>query len=176
MIVTGCAQGRVLLWDLRSLTFVRALQHDTEDASAISVSINNTNGNVVVLVGTSLTVWDINGRLIASETLGPHNAPTCAVATDCPEWTDSGVVAVTGHMSGEIRLWGLDFDTSVLQLLLVVPENPHTNPISVLRVTGLERQDTLLAGDRSGRISVFKTVQLENMSSDELYEIIEELS
>ena len=176
MIVTGCAQGRVLVWDLRSMTFVRALQHDAEDASAISVSINNKNGNVIVLVGTSLSLSDINGRVVAAETLSVQNAPTCAVATDCPEWTDDGVVAVTGHMSGEIRLWGLDYDTSVLTQLLVVPENPLTNPISVLRLTGVERQDTLLAGDKSGRISVFKAAQLENMSSDDLSEIVEELS
>ncbi|KAL7565981.1 hypothetical protein ACA910_011004 [Epithemia clementina (nom. ined.)] len=176
MIVTGCAQGRVLLWDLRSLTFVRALRHDGEGASAISVSINNTNGNVVFLVGISLAVSDINGRIIATETLNPQIPPTCAVAADCPEWTDTGVVAVTGHMNGEIRLWRLDYDAAALTELLVVPENPHTNPISVLRLTGLERQDTLLSGDRSGKISVFKTVQLENMSPDELNQIIDEMS
>ena len=176
MIVTGCAQGRVLLWDLRSLTFVRALQHHGDGAATISVSINNANGNVLFLVGASLTVSDINGRTIAQETLMTLNPATFAVTSDCPEWTDSGVVAVTGHMSGEIRLWGLDYNNSVLKEMLILPDNPHTNPISVLRLTGVERQDTLLVGDRSGRVSVFKTVQLENMSTDELNQIIEEMS
>ena len=177
VIVTGCAQGCVLLWDLRSLTYVRALQHGSNQGEPVmSVSINNTNGNIVSLVGNCLTVSDINGQHIGSDTMPQQNSPTCAVSTDCPEWMDEGVVAVTGHMSGEIRLWGLNYETHRIRPLYMISENPHTSPISVLRVTGTDRQDTLLAGDRSGRLSAFKSVSLEQMSPDELNEIIEEMS
>jgi len=175
VIATGCAQGRVILWDLRSTTFVRTLQHGTTGYEVLSVSINNTNGNIVTLIGTCLAVADINGLEIASERLQELNGPSCAVATDCPEWMEDGVVAITGHKNGEIRLWTLDYDKGILRNVLVLPENPLTSPITSLRVTGLERQDTILAGDMSGRIALFKSVQLESMSSQELNEIIEEL-
>ena len=55
-------------------------------------------------------------------------------------------------------------------------ENPHTSTITVLRVTGTERQDTLLIGDSSGKMSVCKTVQLDSFSPDELDQVIEEVS
>jgi Beige/BEACH domain/WD domain, G-beta repeat len=40
VIVTGCSHGRVLLWDLRTLTFVRALQAKGDKAT-LSASINH---------------------------------------------------------------------------------------------------------------------------------------
>jgi WD40 repeat protein len=101
VIVSGCGQGRVLLWDLRTLTFVQPIRHAKFDGQAVvSVSINHRNGNVVVLVGMLLCVFDINGNLLAQQEFAPartsnHTTPTCSISTDCPEWMEEGVVAVT---------------------------------------------------------------------------------
>ena len=53
-IVTGGTDGKILVWDLRTLTFLRQLNHSlsTRDGStkcvaAKSVSINHKNGNIV---------------------------------------------------------------------------------------------------------------------------------
>ena len=175
VIVTGCDQGKVLLWDLRTLTFVRRLRHQAEGEAAISVSINHTNGNIVCLVGSELSIFDINGNLLARHDPYATNQPTCAVATDCPEWMEKGIVAVTGHLSGDVRLWGIDYAKKKLLLRHILDANPHTSAITVLRVTGAERQDTLLVGDSSGKMTVNRTVQLDSYSQDELGDVVAEM-
>jgi WD40 repeat protein len=175
MIVTGCCGGRVLLWDLRTLTFVRELPHEVPAAEVLSVGINHLNGNLLTLVSDHLHLFDINGNLLGSVHMKENNRPTCATVTNCPDWTEEGVVAVTGHLSGEVRFWGLDYQARELILRHVLPDNPHTAPITALTATGTDRQDTLLVGDQAGKLSVNKTVQLDTLTPNELNHIIEEL-
>lgn len=202
VIVSGCGLGRVLLWDLRTLTFVRALQHKHDDRNqlhpVISVSINHRNGNIVTLVGSILRIFDINGNVLAQQdltaaasttisptstavgpTISSSSIPTCAVSTDCPEWMEDGVVAVTGHTNGEVRLWSLDPDRGrlVLRPGAVEGQPQHSSsPITALRVATDRPDHALLIGDASGRVSVCKTVTLDSYSTDELAAIVEELS
>jgi len=182
MIVTGCAQGRVILWDLRTLTFVRRLRHLFKEEkntnvprrqilTAYSVSINQKNGNIVTLVGTYLSVFDVNGNIIANEnSLGAK--PSCAIATDCPEWQEQGIVVVSGHINGEVRFWKLNPSTRELIVQYLMVDKEHVTEITSLCATGIGRQDTLLVGDKSGKMSVCKTVLIENFSSKELAEIV----
>ena len=189
-IVTGCSNGNVILWDLRTLTFMRKLRQPFKDdadkspyavsmQSVVSVSINHQNGNVVTLVGAHLSTFDINARLLATISPGSeygfHDRPTCAVSTDCPEWMEQGVVAITGHITGDIRLWGLDMDNKRWKLRYILADKAHSVAITALRVVTGERQDTLLIGDKSGRISVCKTLPLEQLNQQELAIVAEEL-
>jgi hypothetical protein len=175
MIASGCGDGLVILWDLRTLTFVRPLRHKLwESKPAISVSINHKNGNVVCLVGLLLCIFDINGNLLAEYDPFVSSPATSAVATDCPEWMEGGVAAVTGHRNGEIRLWSIDYGSKRLVIRQIIDE-VHSCPITVLRVDGVERQDTLMIGDSMGKISTFRTVQLDSYSPEELSNIVEEL-
>jgi hypothetical protein len=104
------------------------------------------------------------------------NLPTCATATDCPEWQEEGVAAVTGHLSGEVRFWSLDYLSRELYLLQILQENAHTSPITALKVTGTDRNDTVLVGDQTGKMSASKSVQLDALPPAELNRIIDELS
>eukprot|EP00977_Amphora_coffeiformis_P013109 scaffold3364_cov161-Amphora_coffeaeformis.AAC.4 len=176
VIATGCAGGRVLLWDLRTLTFVRELPHNVSVGEVTSVSINYRNGNVLTLMAGHLHIFDINGNLLGSIFIDEANRPTCATATSCPEWQENGVVAVTGHLSGEVRFWGLNYRERKLATMHILQENPHSNPITALKVTGTDRQDTLLVGDQAGKLSVSKAVQMDTLGPDDLNRIIEELS
>jgi Beige/BEACH domain/PH domain associated with Beige/BEACH/WD domain, G-beta repeat len=183
-IVTGCDHGRIILWDLRTLTFVRQLRFNIDDkkvddrwtgSAAISVSINHRTGNIVALVGTDLCIFDVNGNRLAS--CGPFkdNRATCAISTDCPEWMEQGVVAVTGHENGEVKLWSMDFDEQELTPRHVLTDSPHQSAITALRVTGVDRQDTLLIGDRMGLMSVCRTVTLDTFSNEDLAVVVAEL-
>jgi WD40 repeat protein len=190
-IVTGCSNGHVLLWDLRTLTFMRKLRfpfvedaikdpHVTSMHSVISVSLNHKNGNVVTLVGPHLSCFDINAKLLASLSPGGeyafHNRPTHATATDCPEWMEHGIVAITGHVTGDILLWGIDMDKRRWKLRHVLTDNPHSEAITALRVEASnDRQDTLLIGDKSGKISVCKTLSLDQLTQMELTNVTEEI-
>ena len=189
-IVTGCSNGNVILWDLRTLTFMRRLRQPFKDdgdksphaasmQSVVSVSINHQNGNVITLVGAHLSIFDINARVLASispgNEYGFHNRPTCVVSTDCPEWMEQGVVAITGHITGDVLLWGLDMDKKRWKLRHILADKPHSVAITALRVVAGDRQDTLLIGDKSGKISVCKTLPLEQLNQPELAIVAEEL-
>lgn len=189
-IVTGGEDGHVLLWDLRRLTFVRELKNtsrnnrrnhgssDTDKVDAvISVSINHKNGNILTLIKQTLCLFDINGNLLGTQDpniYALHNRPSCAIATNCPEWMDKGVVAVTGHINGEIRLWSINYHAKMLVMRHMAPDKVHSCPITALRIPD-EPQDTLLVGDKSGKISIFKTLKLYSLSQQEQNVVLQEL-
>jgi hypothetical protein len=187
-LVTGGADGRVLVWDLRRLTFLVELPHDDaeqstrlgEEVRVTSVSINNRSGQILTLVGSRMRIFDINGNLIAthnstsSSPFGNHNTPTCAIATDCPGYMEDGVVAVSGHKNGDVMLWGIHYDRKLLVHRHTVPDKVHTSPITALRISG-ERQDTLLVGDKTGKMSVCKTVRMDCLNQQELSVIMREI-
>jgi hypothetical protein len=153
--------------------------HAVSMQSVVSVSINHKNGNVITLVGPHLSIFDINARLLATISPGSeygfHDRPTCTVSTDCPEWMEQGVVAITGHITGDIRMWGIDMDNRRWKLRYILADKPHSVAITALRVVTGDRQDTLLIGDKSGRISVCKTLPLEQLNQQELAIVAEEL-
>ncbi|KAL7513979.1 hypothetical protein ACHAXN_011851 [Cyclotella atomus] len=186
-IVTGGSDGKILEWDLRTLTFLRQLIHlptttsstgTPNDAHAAkSVSINHKNGNIVTLIHSNLCVFDINGNLVAKQSpedeFEGNAIPSCVVATGCPEWMENGIVAVTGHMNGDVRLWSIDYDCNLLVLRHLLPERIHSCPITVLRIAD-EKEDTLLIGDKSGKISMCSTLKLEQMSGPEQAALVAE--
>ena len=67
-------------------------------------------------------------------------------------------------MNGDVSLWSIDYNTELLVLRHILPERVHSCPITALRVSG-ERQDTLLIGDKSGKISACETVKLEQLNA-----------
>jgi len=189
-IVTGGTDGKILVWDLRTLTFLRQLNHtpsapcSSHDESSKcfpvkSVSINHKNGNIVTLVHSTLLVFDINGNVVArqhkDEVFQGNDLPSCAIATDCPEWMEFGICAVSGHLNGHVRLWGIDYDSKLLILRHVLQERVHSCPITALRVSG-DKQDTLLVGDASGKISACTTLRLDQLEAIELNSIVAEVT
>jgi len=185
-IVTGGADGKVLVWDLRRLMFLRELVHiedfgDTrpcEEVRISSVSINHKSGHILTLVSSYIRIFDINGNLVAIHSPPiPYDellAPSCAISTDCPGYLEGGVVAVSGHKNGDVMLWGVDCERKILIHRHTVPDTIHTSPITALRLSG-DRNDTLLVGDKSGKMSVCKTVRLEFLNPQELSVILKEV-
>ena len=184
-IVSGGCDGKIIEWDLRTLTFLRQLSHplsSSHSASndsyvAKSVSINHKNGNIVTLIHSNLCVFDINGHLVAKQSSDDEfersAIPCCVAATGCPEWMENGIVAVTGHVNGDVRLWSIDYDCNLLVLRHLLPERVHSCPITVLRIAD-EKEDTLLVGDKSGKISICSTLKLEQLSAPEQAALVAE--
>lgn len=181
-IVSGGADGKIIVWDLRTMTFLRQLNHipsnrcSTHEGFARcfpvkSVSINNKNGNIVTLLHSSIRVFDINGNLVARQSTNDefdgNEMPTCSISTDCPEWMESGIVAISGHKNGLVRLWGIDYDSELLVLRHTVPERVHSCPITALAISG-DKMDTLLIGDVSGKMSACSTIKLDQLNANEL--------
>ena len=188
-IVTGGTDGKILVWDLRTLTFLRQLNHNPSTPCSAhdgsekcfpvkSVSINHKNGNIVTLLHSTILVFDINGNLVAKqhrdEVFEGSDIPSCAIATDCPEWMGLGICVVSGHMNGHVRLWGIDYDNDLLILRHILPDRVHSCPITALRVSG-DKQDTLLIGDASGKISACTTLRLDQLEPSELNSLAAEV-
>ena len=185
IVVTGGSDGCVLMWDLRSCTFLRQLKHGYEERRSISlsatcvtsVSINKSNGNVLALVRNKLFMFDVNGFLIATysqEDWNDRGSPTCAIATGCPEWMENGVAAITGHKNGDVRLWSVNYGRSAFLMRHLVQKKVHTCPITALAVCG-DNNDILLMGDASGKVSEARTLKLESLAAKELAVIVKEL-
>jgi len=178
MIVTGGTDGNVVLWDLRTLQFLRQLNNSNDSASkpVISASINQKTGDVVTLVGSQLTIFDINGKLVVTHSLvdsfDENSSPSCCISTDCSEWMENGVAAITGHNNGDVRLWSADRDNESLTMRHILQPKIHSCSITCIRVDG-NRQDKLLVGDKSGKISVWNTVKLESLSQENVEKIVQ---
>jgi len=186
-IVTGDTVGNVLVWDLRTLQYLRQLRHtickkpDDKYCLAdhvVSVSLNHKTGDILTLVGSSLTLFDINGNLVAKQSedllksFDDNSVPSCAISTDCAEWMEHGIVAITGHKNGDIRLWDVERDKQLLNMKHLLSEKVHSCLITCLRIDG-RQHDKLLAGDKSGKMSVSETSQLEMLTQKELAAVAE---
>lgn len=127
---------------------------------------------------STLCVFDINGNLVASQSpddeFEGNDMPSCAIATDCPEWMELGIVAVSGHMNGDVRLWSIDYESEILVVRHLLPERVHSCPITALRVSG-DKQDTLLIGDKSGKMSAWSTLKLDQLNTSELNSLVQEM-
>ena len=183
-IVTGGADGNALLWDLRTLTFLRKLRNayftvqESLSKAVTSISINHKNGNIFAVIESTLNLFDVNGnsvgRQILNDTFSNLDMPSYGVATDCPEWSESGIVAVTGHQNGNVRLWGLNYESESLVMRHILQSNPHSCSITCLRLIG-NNQNILLVGDKSGKMSICKTLQLDTLSKSDLSDILQHL-
>jgi hypothetical protein len=89
---------------------------------------------------------------------------------------EKGIVEVTGHLSGDVRLWGIYYAEKKLMSRHILDANSHIRAITVLRDTGPEREDTLLVGDSSGKMTGSRTVQLTIYPPDELIDVIAEIN
>ena len=132
---------------------------------------------VLTLISTTMSLFDTNGNVLATKELDSydtHSRPSCAIATGCPEWTEEGIVAVTGHNNGDKRLWSLDYKNETLVMRHLVSDKIHSCQITCLRIPS-QPEDTLLVGDKSGKISEYKSFQFENFSQQEQTVILNEM-
>ena len=82
---------------------------------------------------------------------------------------------MTGHVNGEVRFWSLNPSTREMVVRYLMVDREHVTEITALRATGNERQDTLLVGDKSGKMSICKTSQMEDLRNKDLAEVIDNL-
>ena len=136
MLVSGGADGSVIVWNYRTKRMLYALSR--HNGPIVSLSVNSISGQILTLTSRQLRMYSINGRLLSivnfvlhdsssigggsissldsfhisrsgasiSSSVSAASPPRVVVATATAEWQD-GVVAVTGHEGGHVYLWRL---------------------------------------------------------------------
>ena len=132
LVVSASKDRTVIFWDLTSLEYVRQLPE--LPSSATSLHVNDMSGEVVTAVGSILTVWSINGDCLAAVNTSQVFADTILSITSplLSDWTEAGWY-ITGHQSGEIKLWRMLFDSHAsanrMTLLRTGSSDPFTTPV-----------------------------------------------
>ena len=52
-----------------------------------------------------------------------NDMPSCAIAIDCQEWMELGIVVVSGHMNGDVRLWSIGYESELQVVHHILPEH-----------------------------------------------------
>eukprot|EP01122_Echinamoeba_exundans_P014023 TRINITY_DN6266_c0_g2_i2.p1 TRINITY_DN6266_c0_g2~~TRINITY_DN6266_c0_g2_i2.p1 ORF type:complete len:3498 (+),score=514.91 TRINITY_DN6266_c0_g2_i2:93-10586(+) len=115
LIVSADRSGTCLMWDLNSLRFVRVLRASALegfDPSAATIrfdiiEIKEDSGLIVTAGGTQLSMWSVNGDLLASRSTSLSQPITAFASPHGPTWVRDLSVFVTGHKDGSVRVWRL---------------------------------------------------------------------
>lgn len=132
VIVSGCAGGIAVLWDLNRMRFVRSLPSFTKRSSLLNnngspmlthsnggrigaIAINEVSGDIVIACGRVFGVFDVNANLLVRlemesmmhDLMGNAQASIVSIALNRSEvsaWSKEKAV-ITGHDNGELCLW-----------------------------------------------------------------------
>ena len=115
-LVSGCEGGRACIWDTRSGCLLRMLgeEPDAGAESVLSVSMSAASGLIAVLSRSVLTLYSLNGTLLAQQKSGQGRSSernmdgdaSVVLAISTADWQD-GIACITGHASGAVYLWKL---------------------------------------------------------------------
>ncbi|GLE00215.1 hypothetical protein PINS_up008942 [Pythium insidiosum] len=135
LVASGSADCSVIIWDLRTKSFLRELSGHS--APVNHVTINASNGNIASASTGELRVWSINGDLLAATTMAANGLPamTSVISTRCECW-QRGVVAATGHSNGTIALWGLNYPSDIALDRASMTDAKHADRTSNLTSSG----------------------------------------
>jgi len=106
MVVSGDTSGRVIVWDLVKLRPIRTLP--TLDGPVLVIVVHKESGGMLIATGRSLSVWTINGILVAvtpEKVEGRPVPPISSVSYSVGHEWDEDNVYITGHIDGSVRFW-----------------------------------------------------------------------
>ncbi|ELR13959.1 Beige/BEACH domain containing protein [Acanthamoeba castellanii str. Neff] len=139
LIISGGREGKVILWDLNRLCYIRTLKHHRGPVTSLAISpttgdiVTVDNGSEFIPVGekrsprnvSTICLWTINGRLVASTTC--QERINCVALTHGTEGLSRNVV-ICGLDSGTIKIW----DAFDLSFLSEMKNEKETSPITAL--------------------------------------------
>lgn len=126
ILLSASTDGRVILWDLNRLEFVRELPcGEALDCARI----NDVTGNILLCRGAHMTIYTLNGDLLVDQTCGrrPEDVVmSCAFYEGAGnEWLERDIV-FTGHKRGVVRVWNKTIQQDQFSLELIRELN-HTD-------------------------------------------------
>ena len=102
IIVSVAQDNTVIIWDLNRLAFVQLVELSKEVGryQVSSVTINDLNGNIVLIAGPYIQICNVNGQLVTIRKTLWITSFTISCSVSC-DWL---VEYITGHEDGSIRV------------------------------------------------------------------------
>lgn len=106
IIASASKDQTVIVWDLNRLTCSFSITGF--DSPIVDMSICSENGDLLVCTGTRISLWDLNGKFIATLNIEFMPTITCGeIISPVGILTESmpSNVILTGHEDGSISIW-----------------------------------------------------------------------
>lgn len=157
IIISGSEDGTCVVWDLNKATYLLTLK-DVDDSPIVGIDVNQYNGDIVMCTSRSISLWTINGELIARNEAG---SPVTSIKLLYENGWNDNYFIVTGHLSGTVTFWKIVYhgkekgkifieDERKTNIKLYASFSAHTSRITCFFVTKDKRK--LFSGDDRGHV------------------------
>eukprot|EP00467_Chlorarachnion_reptans_P011227 CAMPEP_0114534328 /NCGR_PEP_ID=MMETSP0109-20121206/27777_1 /TAXON_ID=29199 /ORGANISM="Chlorarachnion reptans, Strain CCCM449" /LENGTH=4259 /DNA_ID=CAMNT_0001717725 /DNA_START=231 /DNA_END=13011 /DNA_ORIENTATION=- len=112
LVVSGSADGQVLLWDLKGLLLQRRLPRHPGPISCLA--FNHNCGDIITCTRGWLFVWNVNGDLCAVRKTGEsiqEEITSVCVASGPDVQVHPNII--TGHRDGRVQFWKLELPATL---------------------------------------------------------------
>ncbi|KAF8386740.1 hypothetical protein PRIPAC_75882 [Pristionchus pacificus] len=147
LLVSGCSQGKVVVWDTNSLEFIRTILPSGPAVTSIVVSRVSADIAIVTQAtngyGSRVDLFTVNGDHVGG--VDTESTVTCLAMTDLPEGTAINCLAM-GMQNGRIRL----VDMWCMNVVKEIFHPSYTQPVISISFSSHARK--LVAALSSGRV------------------------
>ncbi|GMT04106.1 hypothetical protein PENTCL1PPCAC_26280 [Pristionchus entomophagus] len=153
ILVSGCSQGKVVVWDTNGLDFVRAIIPSGPAVTSLVVSRVSADIAVVTQAtngyGSRVDLFTVNGDHVGG--VDTESTVNCVAMTDLPEGTAINCLAM-GMQNGRIRL----VDMWCMNVVKEIFHPSYSQPVISISFSSHARK--LLAALSSGRVLCWQNV------------------
>ncbi|GMR32661.1 hypothetical protein PMAYCL1PPCAC_02856 [Pristionchus mayeri] len=153
ILVSGCSQGKVVVWDTNRLEFVRVILPSGPAVTSLVVSRVSADIAIVTQAtngyGSRVDLFTVNGDHVGG--VDTESVVTCLAMTDLPEGTAINCLGM-GMQNGRIRL----VDMWCMNVVKEIFHPSYTQPIISICFSSHARK--LLAALSSGRVLCWQNV------------------
>ncbi|PHH54099.1 Beige -like protein 1 [Ceratocystis fimbriata CBS 114723] len=118
-MLVSISEGQACVWDLNRLEFVRRL-HVPSSQRVESVAVSEANGDILIGVGSSVVLYNINGEVILNQRVTSSLSSSLSTTSNTDdedtlhtvafydgsgtEWVENDLI-FTGHRRGKVTVW-----------------------------------------------------------------------
>lgn len=166
VILSGSNDGTAIVWCLYELRFIRSLYGHSKPVNY--VDINNLTGDLYTISDNCIRMYSINGVCLSSVDISSLSPCTAFMVLPCVDYYD-GIVCITGHHNGNIRLWSIQRPNVESPPI----DDPHKSTEIIIYQKVERKATSLVSAVQSTQLfnsfkSAFKSFRVRTFSKNEL--------